>query len=60
MTNKMLRDLMEEYIESLPDYDEDETYSSSRISAYYELDGFINWLKNKGYKIESLGDRSLV
>lgn len=57
MTNKMLHDLMEGYIDELPDCNENEAYLSSRDFAYFELTAFVNWLQKKGYKIESLRDR---
>lgn len=57
MTNKMLHDLMEEYIESLPDYDEDDWFVSTMYVGWWGLSGFVEWLQKKGYRIESLKER---
>jgi len=57
MTNKDLHDLMEEYLDSLPDYDEDDWYVHTQYVEWWGLSGFVEWLKNKGCRIESLISR---
>jgi hypothetical protein len=36
--------LLDFYLDTLPDNDHDESYSTSRDNAKYEIPGFIDWL----------------
>ena len=57
MTNKNLHDLMEEYIDSLDSVHEDEWYTTDQIMGQCELDGFVVFLQDKGYRIDRLKNR---
>ena len=54
MTNKKLKEYMDEYILEQDNQDHDESYSTNRADAHGELFNFVKWLQTKGIRIESL------